>query len=177
MPYELRFGPERVWLHYTPIASLERVAVTAPPIMRDLVKDIQATSFDRFGLRAIYYVQSSRALEASYKLAAKVIGGPLAPLLTPSPREDLRLTLEIPFSRDNKEFMMRLRKQDVVSTPSSPGDFPAAGLICDVDVGQRPSESGMFRPQNIVGLADSGAKAVRQLMLDIGPSLLEGIKL
>ena len=177
LPYEVRFSTDRIWLYYTPVTSLERVAVTAPPIIRDIARDIETQSFDRLGLRAEYFVPSERAREASDQIASKIIGGPFSSFLTPTPRDDLRLSLEIPFSREQKDIIVRVRKIDITTPATKPGDYPQAGLSFDIDVGQRSSQDSLYRPADIPKLAESAVKTLKELLSELGRQILEGVKL
>ena len=80
------------------------------------------------------------ASESAFQVASKLLAGPLSNYITPAPRDELRLSLEIPFSSDGMEVIARIRKLDIARPPQSPPDFPHAGLVFDLDVGHRPDE-------------------------------------
>jgi len=175
-PYELSFGSDRIWLHYTADRTLADVANTAPPLIRGIAEDIETQQINRMGLRSVYYVPTDDVITAGESIASKIIGGPLAEYVTKSPREDLPLNVELPFTYGEVEVMLRIRWINVTRPPSTPADYPQAGLTLDIDVGKRPT-SDAFRRADIKNLTSELVKISERLFSKTGPDLLEEVPL
>ena len=96
-PYALRVGPWQIWLHYAPAISLNQVADTAPPLIKDIARIIEVEQFDRLGVRVVYYVPSKNVAQSAYSLASKILGEPFSHYLTPGLRDEAHFNLELPF--------------------------------------------------------------------------------
>lgn len=175
-PYELTFGSDRIWLHYTGERTLTDVANTAPPLIRGIAEDIETLQINRMGLRTVYFVPSKDVLTAGERIASKVIGGPLAEFVTKSPREELRLIIDLPFIFDDVEATLRIRWITISRPPITPADYPGAGLTLDIDVGKRPTNEA-FRRRDVQGLTSDLIRTSQKIFSKTGPELLEGVPL
>lgn len=177
-PYAIRFGFDRIWLHFIGAKSPEDIVPTAPPIIRKIAELLQVSQFDRLGLRAEYYVQCADVLKAGYQVAKRIMAGRIGDILTPSPREDHRLELTIPFVYEEKQILLRVRWISISRPATQPGDYPGPGLLFDVDVGERSqSNRPAFRRVDVPHLTQTNAVVARKLVHDIGQDLIRGIEL
>ena len=175
-PYSIRFTAERIWMQFAPIDTLDHVAVTAPPILRSIAEDIQASRFDRLGVRTEYLLRTQKTQEVAYTVAQNLIGGPFAQYLTTSPQEDMRLAVEVPFTFRKTNVMVRVRKIDITSPPMRPGEYPESGIVLDVDIGQRAPDATPFRRGQLASLTRIATERMRELLREIGLPLLKGVR-
>ena len=174
-PFEVQFGPGRIWLHYVEIDAVQKVEGIAPEMMKSIAEKLEMKEFDRFGVRVSYFIEVKNVLKAADIVTQQLVCEPIAGLVA-NQRLDTRTSLEIPLVFEGMEVIFRFRWIVITRPDINPGDYSGNGLILDIDLGQRKDDAS-FRRSDFQKLMRRAVETHAELLVKYGQPLLQGIEL
>lgn len=173
-PFEVQFGPSRIWLHYVEVDALQKVEVIAPEMMKSIAEKLEMKEFDRFGVRVVYYVVVKDVQKAADMVTQKLMAKPISEFVA-TRRLDTRTSLEIPLVYNDLDVIFRFRWIVIPRLHVNPQDNDGNNLILDIDVGQR-KEDASFRGKDFKQLMSKAIETQAEILVKYGQPLLKGIE-
>ena len=173
-PFAIRFGPDRIWLQYISLDSLQLVVDTAPEWINGIATDIEVTQFSRLALRVRFFTSSDRIVEATARLFRGITSGSLHGMIAEvKDKKDVRAAYGIRVPIDDLIADIHIVSMTTARPAQSPEEYPSDGFIFDVDLYRRAEAPDVIPRRETARFLESANRHVYDLLEKVGYKLLE----
>ena len=173
-PYQVRFGADRIWLHYAPLESLAPVLDTAAGWIQSISTDIEVTRFSRLGLRIDYFhpvtdlVATTKALNDL--MPVRLLEGFVSPV---KHDDDAEFSFSTRFPVEKLIVKILINSVHIMAPWSKPGDYESNGVSFALDVYEQPHDGNSIRRNGVPDFLERARAQIEGLVESIGVPILQ----
>ncbi len=131
-PHAIRVDSQRIWLQFLAPASLSEAGSLILPFIRDISKILGVEEYSRFGLRVEYYASAQLNTPEIADIARKALGSAFHSDLD-AIQERVEFVASYRGMSKGLGTIVIFRSMRITRPPKELADYPADGLLFDVD--------------------------------------------